>query len=299
MKNNKLVSVIIPTYGGSEYIIRSINSVLRQSYNPVEIIIVDDNGLNTPKQIKTASALSIYSNIPSIHYVCHEVNKNGSTARNTGVQNSHGEYIALLDDDDEFYPEKIGLQVNLLEENPEYGLTFCSSEIIVGDKVVANENAHASSNYLYDLLMHNQHIQTSSILMRRAVWDAVGGFDTSFKRHQDWEFLARLSKVTKFLPSSFVGYRYYIVQRNRPQDPVLMKELRLYYLEKMKPVMSDLTESQKKVIYYHNRLCVAYEFLKRRRFREFIKEYQEIAPGFYGVTFLVKRTLLSVRKVLH
>lgn len=100
-----LVSVIIPTYGGAEFLSRCVDSVLSQTYKNIEIIVVDDNGLDTPKQKETAIAMKKYSSLSNVKYVCHEVNKNGSAARNTGVKNSNGEYIALLDDDDVFLPE--------------------------------------------------------------------------------------------------------------------------------------------------------------------------------------------------
>ena len=90
-----LVSVIIPTYGGAEYLSRCVDSVLAQTYANIEIIVVDDNGLNTPKQKETASVMSKYSSLKNVKYVCHEVNINGSAARNTGVKNSDGEYIAF------------------------------------------------------------------------------------------------------------------------------------------------------------------------------------------------------------
>ena len=101
---NKLVSVIIPTYGGGEYLKRCIESVLAQTYPNIEVVVVDDNGLGTPNQLLTQKVMQEFKDDTRVKYVCHEINKNGSAARNTGFRNSKGEYICLLDDDDEWLP---------------------------------------------------------------------------------------------------------------------------------------------------------------------------------------------------
>ena len=95
-----MVSIVIPTYGGSDCVKRAVDSCLSQSYSYLEIIVVDDNGEGTESQVKTYNSLSSLIESNKIRYICHEVNKNGSAARNTGVKASTGEYIALLDDDD-------------------------------------------------------------------------------------------------------------------------------------------------------------------------------------------------------
>ena len=102
-----LVSVIIPTYKRSDFLCTTIDSVLAQTYPNIEIIVVDDNGLGTTFQQATEKRLLPYIRMKQINYICHEVNKNGSAARNTGFRASHCEYINFLDDDDELLLEKI------------------------------------------------------------------------------------------------------------------------------------------------------------------------------------------------
>ena len=97
---SKLVSVIIPTYSRPDFISRAIESVLNQTYKPIEIIVVDDNGRGTNNQILTEQVLTNFIRSNQIKYIVHEKNKNGSAARNTGAASSHGEYITFLDDDD-------------------------------------------------------------------------------------------------------------------------------------------------------------------------------------------------------
>ena len=95
-----LVSVIIPTYKRSKSLNRAIDSVLSQTYPNIEIIVVDDNGKGSKYQLETEKSLEKYIKTDKIKYIIHDVNRNGSAARNTGFKHSRGEYINFLDDDD-------------------------------------------------------------------------------------------------------------------------------------------------------------------------------------------------------
>src|SRR4030043_1206572 len=106
------VDVIIPTYNRSESLHSAITSVLHQTYQDFEIIVVDDcSEDDTPKVIKNFRNHKIRS-------IRHAINQGEGRARNSGVLNSNAEYVAFLDDDDEWVPEKLGLEVDLLEKAP-------------------------------------------------------------------------------------------------------------------------------------------------------------------------------------
>ena len=116
---SSLVTVIIPTYKGSNTILRAVDSVLNQTYKDIQIIVVDDNGKDTKEQQITQSVLQEYIDQNKILYLVHEKNINGSAARNTGLKYSDGKYICFLDDDDIFLPEKTKNQVSIFENSPE------------------------------------------------------------------------------------------------------------------------------------------------------------------------------------
>ena len=105
------VSVIIPTYHRSECIVRAVDSVLSQTLQDIEVIVVDDNGKATDEGEKTAKIMAGYTNNPKVIYLRHDVNKNGAAARNTGIRNAAGEYISFLDDDDIYLPQRLELMV--------------------------------------------------------------------------------------------------------------------------------------------------------------------------------------------
>ena len=107
MNNTPLVSVVIPTYGRSNLLGRAIDSVLNQTYGNIEIIVVDDNGIGNSHQRQTEELLQKYIERNEIIYIKHQKNSGGSVARNTGIRSSKGEYVALLDDDDEWFPDKL------------------------------------------------------------------------------------------------------------------------------------------------------------------------------------------------
>ena len=124
-----LVSIIIPSYKGSDKVEKAVKSVLSQTYKDVEVIVVDDNGLGTVEQEKTAKALAQFVKNSNFHYITHETNKNGSAARNTGAKNSNGEYLGFLDDDDEYLPCFVQMHIDAHKElGDDYALTYCSCQ---------------------------------------------------------------------------------------------------------------------------------------------------------------------------
>lgn len=120
-----LVSVVIPTFGEDASIEGSVDSVLCQKYDYFEVIVVDDNAPGTKGRIETEHLMKKYKDDPRVIYIKHEKNKNGAAARNTGARAAKGSYIAFLDDDDQFLPDKIKRQVDYLEKHPEHGAVYC------------------------------------------------------------------------------------------------------------------------------------------------------------------------------
>lgn len=191
---NPLVSVVIPTYKRSEMLPRAINSVLSQTYKNVDVYIVDDNDPNTDFRRQTEFIMKQFDDNPRVHYLKHECNKNGSAARNTGYRASHGEYIALLDDDDEYLPNKIEDQIKLMESlDNSWGACYTKFTVVDGKKNTAKIGEMKEGNLLVDALSRNLMLAAGSNLMiRRSVMDELNGFDESFVRNQDLELLTRI-----------------------------------------------------------------------------------------------------------
>lgn len=288
--NNPLVSVVIPTYGGAEYLPRAIDSVLAQTYPEIEIIVVDDNGLGTPIQKATAEALKPYIDNYRVKYICHEVNKNGSAARNTGANHANGEYIALLDDDDYFYPDNIENHMKAWSQlDNSYGLTYCDVEVHNPDGSVKVNHKTFRGQDLYALMIHKLVIGSSTMVVRKSVWDELHGFDESFKRHQDFEFSARLMAKYKVWATGSLGDNYIILRRNSPKNVQQSLDYIKHYLNKMQPVLAILPQKQQRAIYASNILNAAWGYLRAKQFSKFIKEIWHDNIGFIGYLMIIQR----------
>jgi len=182
----KKISVIIPTYKRSERLGKAIDSVLNQTYENVEIIVVDDNNPDSQYRKTTESFMKKYEDNIKVIYIKHEKNKNGAAARNTGIKQSTGHYIAFLDDDDYFLPEKIEKQANFLDNNEEFDGVYCGKK--KKERIIIPQYA---GNLTLKYLKGEIPIGTSTLMIKREAVFALNGFDESFFRHQDIEFLLR------------------------------------------------------------------------------------------------------------
>ena len=215
---NPLVSVIIPTYARPDNLCRAIESVLNQTYSPIEIIVVDDNGKGTTFQRETEEILKPYISNHKITYLIHEINKNGSAARNTGFRASKGDFINFVDDDDTLAPQKIELQVKKLLEKPdEFGACYCWRRTVRNGKVVKICRFSDEGDLRDQLMMRTLYFNTTAILFRRKTIDFLSGFDDSFIRHQDWELLMRMFRNYKIV----VVKGYPLMDKNLSDKPAL------------------------------------------------------------------------------
>lgn len=184
------VSVIIPTYNPKEHLIETLLSVLNQTYSSLEIVIVDDGS-----SIDTAAFIKPYISSHAVRYIGRE---NGGTAaaRNTGINNSTGEYIAFLDHDDIWLPDKIALQVEALDRNPSCGLTYCNFQILdeqTGSLI--DPRRQGEGGCMFEKFLYRNFITTASqIMVRRSCFDQLGLFDESLPIVDDYDFYLRLSR---------------------------------------------------------------------------------------------------------
>lgn len=132
---SNLVSVVIPTHNRADLLPRAINSVLKQTYTNIEVIIVSDGSTDNTRDVVD----SFIKNDDRVKFIEYTPSKGGNVARNKGIEASTGEYIAFLDDDDEWLLEKLKKQVEIIESDKEIGLVYTGSRIIyVNEKVEYN-----------------------------------------------------------------------------------------------------------------------------------------------------------------
>lgn len=291
------VSVIVTTYEGEKQIERAVLSVLNQTFKNFELIVVDDNGLGNESQINTQKLLDKYIEKGMLKYIPHEVNKNASVARNTGFKNSIGEYVMFLDDD-EYTPDRIEKHLATLEGTDNtWGVSYCSFvKVEKNGKFFERVNANKSGHLLYNVMMHRPIVTTSNMMIKRAAYESVGGFDETFRRHQDWEFAARLAEKYKFAAMKDVGLITHLEFRGIPKNPAMFKKFRENYLNKMEPQLNSLKPVFRKRVIAENRYDVAMQYLKAEGLKGFMREYRDIGMGYFGFEFLLRRFYYIIKQ---
>jgi glycosyltransferase involved in cell wall biosynthesis len=189
-----VVSVIIPTYNRESYIIEAIESVLNQTFDDLEIIIIDDGSTdNTPSIVKR-----IHDSRIRYFYLKH--NNGVAAALNYGIKNSKGKYISRLDSDDIFLPEKIGSQVEVLENNPDIGLVYTRAYNISeqGDIVALYPAISTHPENPLKMLRHFLFTPSQSIVFRKQCIERIGLYDTTIRFSSDWDFCVRMAARYKF-----------------------------------------------------------------------------------------------------
>jgi glycosyltransferase involved in cell wall biosynthesis len=184
------VSVIIPTYNRGYCIAQCLRSVLGQSFTDFEIIVVDDASSDDTRAQVAAVA------DPRIRFVAHETNRGGAVARNTGIRIAHGEFIAFLDSDDSWQPDKLAKQIEALRRlGPAWGMSYTWLSCVDDDgKENLRINPEIDGQCLHDMLVSNFIGSFSNIVVRRALLLEVGALDESFRSCQDWDLFIRLTR---------------------------------------------------------------------------------------------------------
>jgi glycosyltransferase involved in cell wall biosynthesis len=182
------VSVIIPTYNRAHLVGNAIQSVLDQTFQDFEIIVVDDGSIDNTREV-----VSKYGE--KVIYI-HQENKERSVARNNGMKHSRGQYITFLDSDDLYLPDKLQIQVKLMERKPEYGMSY-SYSIWFDEKGKYLHTWRDNLNgWIFPEMMRAKHnkITVPSVMIRRIVLESVGYFNESINTCEDYEFWCRIAQ---------------------------------------------------------------------------------------------------------
>jgi len=191
-----LVSAVITTYNRDfRFLMEAINSIQNQTYDHIELIVVDDNGIGTEIQKQNSEALQA---VDYVKYAANEHNSGAQYSRNKGIELAHGEYIAFLDDDDIWLPTKIEKQVARIQET-QAGMVYCNGYIVFENETDNREKIYNKHNLntpvTFKRELENDYIGTTSqVLIKRECFNKVGYFDLQMPARQDYEMWIRISK---------------------------------------------------------------------------------------------------------
>jgi len=231
------ISVVISTYNRAERLVKAIESVLNQTYQDFEIVVVDDGS--------TDNTTEVVNNFKSDKIRYFKSPKNFGTdtqPKNIGVRESKGEYIAFLDDDNDYRPDHLNVLVKELDKNPEMAGVY-GDRFVVDDLGQMAPRLGVCSDFNPALLLKQNYIDTSDVLIRREALIKVGGFDERYRKYVDWNLWLRMAKAGyrfKHIPLVITNYHLHgemksvTVKDQKPAWDPFDVEIHLPYLGEVK-----------------------------------------------------------------
>jgi glycosyltransferase involved in cell wall biosynthesis len=280
------VSVVLPTYNRAASIGRAVTSVLSQTHQHLELIVVDDGSTDETCQVVS----SIRDD--RVRLIRHSQNLGPSAARNTGVAAASFPLIAFQDSDDSWRPEKLARQVRALcQAEPGVGVVFSQLALHEGlgkTRVVPKRLTSSDSEVTTRSLLWANIISTQTAVVRRPVLDAVGGFDEELRALVDWELWIRISQGFGFL---MVGAPLVDVERSPVSittDKELVTSARAYIIKKHEALFLATRDGKNLLSRQQRRVGTAYIGLGHASLgRRFLRESLRTHPSLSSACFLV------------
>lgn len=308
INNNDMVSIIMPVYNGEAYIKRSIESVLSQSYEDIEVIIVDDGSIDN-----TAEIIKSY-NDERIIYI-RQKNQGQGAARNKGIKISAGKYIAFLDADDSYLSEKVEKEVNYLKEHPEFQCVYCNALHFYTNNRVKfyKKKGIFPSGDILNCLLESNFINPNTIMVRKDILEGkiMFGEGEEGRYCDDWGFYLKIAAA---------GYHFGYLNENLVKVEIRndshtqwdiqwkMKKNALEFIEKMCLQENNIKKNPSIVnsilLKLKLKLAVAYLIVNRKM--DFYKIISKVYPPIvaYSISriifiipaFLVRNVLIALWK---
>lgn len=242
------ISIIIPTYNRAKIVCEAVQSILQQTYSDYEVIVIDDGSTDN-----TAECIhNLISSSEKIRYI-YQQNMGRSAARNEGIKQARGEYISFLDSDDLYLQAKLELQVQAMEEHPDYSMSYTNYLVMDENGVIIEDQGKPDidlTGEIYPELLYFKGtiITTPSVMVRTRILRNVGNFDEGMHICEDldlWRRVARQGKVFQ-IKDPLVVVRY---RTNENIDWWEFLKGRRFYYAKAISVDANLEHSFKQSLY--------------------------------------------------
>lgn len=267
-----LVSVIIPTYQRADLLLRAIDSVLNQTYKNIECIVVNDNIRNDDYSKILYQLIEKYKTEDRFVFLEQEKHINGAEARNCGIRNAKGEYIAFLDDDDWWKPEKIEHQVDFIrQQDSSCGGVSTLVEFYSNNKPFRWSRPYEDGRISLQILRREVDVTTCSIMLKHEALDETGYFDNSLKRHQEIQLLSYFTSKyeLKLLPEHLTCVNCDDSVRNPTADQIIA--IKNDFFKSVKPLIDSLNKTEKRSVYTVHELEVALVEFREKKYWRAIK----------------------------
>lgn len=302
---SELVSVVIPTHNRADLLPRAIESVLKQTYNNIEIIVVSDGSTDNTKEIVNAYSCKD-QRVKFIEYfpAC-----GGNIARNTGIEAAGGAYIAFLDDDDEWLQTKLEKQVKLLEQDANIGLVYTGVHIIyVNENVEYNSLSKVCGDLKKRILIDNCVGTTSTVMLKKEVLQKSGMFDVNLKALQDYDLWIRVAQHADIavVPEPMINYYNYLGKKQISAVTQKYVEAVEYINIKYKVQMAELNPSEQLLKQIEENFLLANKAMRNgeaKLARHYLKKilklrFSKKAFAYYLLSFASYRSVLKLRSLL-
>ncbi len=271
-----LVSVVIPTYRRSNSLVKAINSVVNQNYSNIEVLVVDDNSKESQDSKFVRSIIDGYKEDSRVKYVSPNRHINGAAARNYGIKEAKGEYIAFLDDDDEWIRNKLSMQVAYLRNNHSVKGVSCLYTIKKQGKVIRMCKPYSNNNIHRKIFSRDIAVFTSTTMFRHEYIVLSGGFNEKLIRHQDLQMLLDFTAAYEF----DVINKYLVVINsdsdiNHPDVNKLIKIKELFF-EICSKHLDLYNESEKKAILSAHYFEIILSAIKEKKIEVVLKYLYKI-----------------------
>jgi glycosyltransferase involved in cell wall biosynthesis len=240
-----LVSVVIPNYNYGRYIGEAIESVLAQTHPHVEVLVVDDGSKDDSEQV--------VARYPTVRW-CPQKNAGVSAARNRGIEQSQGEFVAFLDADDRWHPEKLAKQLQRFDD-PRVGLVHCGFEYIdTAGTRLGNRLDGAEGDLLRDHALFRKPTVLaggSTALVRRSCFQTAGGFDLALSTSADWDMWRRIACTHR------IGFVREVLMSYRLHGTSMHRNLKLFERDMLTAFDRMFADPAARPIWPLKRLCYA------------------------------------------
>lgn len=289
---SNLVSVIIPTYHRCDLLRRSIESVLGQTYREIECIVVNDNTPGDEYSCKLYELIAQYRTDDRVIFLEQKEHINGAEARNCGIRNARGEFVAFLDDDDWWKADKIEKQVNFIRtQGNACGGVSTLVEFWNENQVVRRSKPYRDGKICKEILRREVDVTTCSILLKHVCLDDAGYFDNKLKRHQEIQLLSFFTdKYELKLLDEYLTCVSFDDQVNNPTSDNLVK-IKDAFFNSVQPIMCKFSKGEQKRIRKLHMFELAYVYYKERRYYQSIMNVIKIAIDPITAVVAFKRVI--------
>ena len=292
--NKPLVSVIIPNYNYANYLREAIDSVLNQTYQNIETIVVDDGSKDNSRDVLESYGKEIKA--------IFQQNQGVSAARNNGTAESKGDYLAFLDADDVWLSKKIEKQIEKFAEDKELGLVHVGVEEINDKGDFLNERIDGMEGWVADeLLLFRRSVYLggcSGMMIPRKVFDEIGGFDLQLGTSADWDLCYQVGSRHRFgfVPDILMKYR--IHSSNMHSNIAPMEREMLIGYEKAFKINDEKVQKLKRAAYGNLHQVLAGSYFRAGNYAAFIRTaFKSLVFKPSNFFYFAKFPLRKVKKI--